>query len=113
MRKTASILGVVVVLALVLALSPATVIAGGSDDGATLFAGKCASCHSKDGSGTSAMGKKLALRDLGSPEVQKQTDAELTTITTKGKGKMPAYEKKLSADEIKLLVAHIRTFAKK
>ena len=41
-----------------------------------------------------------------------ETDAELTTITAKGKGKMPAYEAKLSADDIKALVAHMRTMKK-
>jgi cytochrome c5 len=58
------------------------------------------------------MGKKMNLRDLGSPEVQKQTDKELHDWTANGKGKMPAYKDKLSADEIKALVTHIRMFAK-
>jgi mono/diheme cytochrome c family protein len=32
---------------------------------------------------------------------------------TKGHDKMPSFEKKLSADEIKALVAEVRTLAKK
>ena len=59
------------------------------------------------------MGKKMNLRDLGSPEVQKQTDKELYDWTAVGKGKMPGYKDKLTDAEIKALVAHMRTFATK
>jgi mono/diheme cytochrome c family protein len=87
-------------------------VAGIAADGAAVYKAKCATCHSADGSGSSPMGKKMGLRDLGSADVQKQTDAQLTAITTDGKGKMPAYGKKMSADEIKAVVAHIRTLKK-
>ena len=76
------------------------------------YKAKCAMCHGADGKGDSPMGKKLNIRDLGSPEVQKQTDAELTTIITKGKGKMVPFEGKLTADQIGQLVAYIRGLGK-
>jgi cytochrome c5 len=41
-----------------------------------------------------------------------QTDKELVAWTTDGKGKMPAYKAKLSADEINAFVAFIRTMKK-
>lgn len=82
-------------------------------DGAAIYKAKCASCHGADGKGQSPMGKKMNLRDLGSPEVQKQTDKELYDWTAVGKGKMPGYKDKLSDEEIKALVAHMRMFAKK
>jgi cytochrome c6 len=82
-------------------------------DGAATFKAKCASCHGADGKGQSAMGKKMNLRDLGSAEVQKQTDQQLYDWTAAGKGKMPAYKDKLTTDEIKALVVHMRAFAKK
>jgi cytochrome c5 len=78
-----------------------------------LYKTKCAVCHSADGSGDSAMGKKTGAHDFRSPEVQKMTDAQLIEVTTQGKNKMPGYDKKLSADEIKGLVAYIRELAKK
>jgi mono/diheme cytochrome c family protein len=84
-----------------------------ADDGAALFKSKCAMCHGPDGKGEVPMGKKLGARDLTSAEVQKQSDAELTEVVTKGKNKMPAYEGKLKPDEIKGLVAYIRELAKK
>jgi cytochrome c6 len=77
------------------------------------YKSKCAMCHGADGKGDSPMGKKLNIRDLGSPEVQKQTDAELTTIITKGKGKMTPFEGKLTAEQIGQLVAYIRELGKK
>jgi mono/diheme cytochrome c family protein len=77
-----------------------------------LYKTKCAMCHAANGSGDTAMGKKLGARAFASPEVQKQTDAQLIEITAKGKNKMPAYEKKLTDDQIKQLVAYIRTFKK-
>jgi mono/diheme cytochrome c family protein len=52
------------------------------------------------------------LRDFGSPDVQKQSDQELSGIVTAGKGKMPAYGKSLKPEQIKDLVAYIRTFKK-
>jgi mono/diheme cytochrome c family protein len=69
-------------------------------------------CHGADGRGDTPMGKKTGARDFASPEVQKQTDAQLIEITAKGKNKMPGYEKKLTDDQIKQLVAYIRTLKK-
>ena len=81
--------------------------------GETLFKSKCAMCHGPDGKGEVPMGKKLNARNLGSTEVQSQSDAQLTEVLTKGKNKMPAYDGKLSKEQIAQLVAYIREFAKK
>ena len=82
-------------------------------DGAGLFKAKCAMCHGPDGAGKTPMGQKLNIRDLQSADVQKQADAALSQIIAQGKGKMPAFSQKLSDDQIKLLVAHIRMLGKK
>lgn len=81
-------------------------------DGAAIYKAKCASCHGADGTGQTAMGKAMKLRDLGSADVQKLSDADLTTVTTDGKGKMPAYKGKLTDEEIKALVTFMRTLKK-
>lgn len=81
-------------------------------DGAALYKAKCAMCHAADGSGNTSMGKSMKLRDLRSPEVQKQTDKELFAVTADGKGKMPAYKAKLSEAEIHAVVAHMRALPK-
>jgi mono/diheme cytochrome c family protein len=82
-------------------------------DGAALFKTKCAMCHGADGTGQTPMGKSMKLRDLRSPDVQKQTDKELHAWTADGKGKMPAYKGKLTEAEINALVAHVRAMGKK
>ena len=83
------------------------------ETGESLFKAKCAMCHGPDGAGKTTMGQTLKIPDLHSEDVQKLSDAELTQIVTKGKNKMPAYEKSLKADEIKGLVAYVRELGKK
>jgi mono/diheme cytochrome c family protein len=87
--------------------------ASAQNDGAAVYKSNCAVCHGADGKGETPMGKSMKLRDLGSADVQKQTDAQLTEITTNGKNKMPAYKGKLTADQVKQLVSYMRTMAKK
>jgi cytochrome c6 len=84
-----------------------------ADDPATvdLYKKKCAACHGQDGKPTAA-GTKLGAKDFADPEVVKMKDAELAETTKNGKNKMPAYGKSLSDDQIKSLVAQVRTLAK-
>ncbi len=81
-------------------------------DAAATFKTKCAMCHGTDGKGETPAGKKMGAHDFASPEVQKESDAELAGIVGKGKNKMPAYEKTLKPEEIKDLVTYIRQLAK-
>jgi mono/diheme cytochrome c family protein len=81
-------------------------------DGAADFKAKCAMCHGPDGKGDTAMGKKMGLKDLGSAEVQKMSDADLNGIITNGKDKMPKYDGKLTKEQIADLVKYIRTLKK-
>jgi cytochrome c6 len=76
-----------------------------------LYKSKCAACHGADGTG-SATGKKMGAHDFTTADVQGMSDAELSTIITNGKNKMPAYGKSLKAEDIKGLVAYIRTLKK-
>jgi len=67
---------------------------------ADLYKAKCAMCHGADG-------KKAAGHDLTSAEVQK---SDLEGVITNGKPpKMPKYGDKLKPEEIKGLVAYIKT----
>jgi cytochrome c6 len=77
------------------------------------FKAKCAACHGADGSGNTAIGKSLHMLDLGSADVQKMSDADLTKIIADGKGAMPSYKDKLSGDQITGLIGFIRGLAKK
>jgi mono/diheme cytochrome c family protein len=54
----------------------------------------------------------MGAHDFASPEVKAETDAQLTDVITKGKGKMPSYSGKLKDTDIKDLVTYIRGLAK-
>jgi mono/diheme cytochrome c family protein len=87
-------------LAVVLAL-PLSAHAQGASE--ALYKSKCAMCHGPDG-------KKAAGHDLQSADVQNRSDADLVAVITNGKApKMPKYGDKLKPEEIKGLVAYIRT----
>ena len=83
-----------------------------ADAGGDIFKAKCAACHGATGAGDTTMGKNLKLRDMGSADVQKQSDDELATIITKGKGKMPAYDGKLTKEQVGEIVKYIRSLKK-
>ncbi len=104
---------VVLALAVGILVMPRSARADAGVDGAAIYKSKCAMCHGPDGKGQTTMGKNLKLKDLGSAEVQKMTDAELNKLIADGKGKMPAYKGKLDQASIDALIAHIRTFAPK
>ena len=76
------------------------------------YKSKCQMCHGPDGKGETPTGKAMKVKDFGSEEVQKATDADLAATITSGKGKMPAY-KSLTPDQVKDLVTYIRSLGKK
>ncbi len=69
MKRTTSLF-----LAFILASAGAAFAA----DGAALWSQHCASCHGKDGSGNTTMGKKLGVKDY--TKDQGFSDAEATAI---------------------------------
>jgi cytochrome c6 len=102
-------LAVVVIFLTTLELPSASFAA---DEGTDLFKSKCAMCHGPDSAGKTMMGEKLKIPDLRSTDVQKKTDADVKTMISEGKDKMPAYETKLSKEQIDKLVGCIRDLAK-
>lgn len=96
-----------------LILAPALAMPGrAQSDAEKLYKAKCAVCHAADGSGDTPIGKKMKMRDLRSPEIQKLTDAQLYEAVAKGTKGMPGYEKTLKDTQIKELVAYMRELAK-
>ena len=68
-------------------------------DGSALYKAKCAMCHGADVSNNA-------------PNVAKLSEKEIAEITTKGKGKMPAYEGKLTTEEISAVAAAMKSLKK-
>jgi mono/diheme cytochrome c family protein len=90
--------------------APGSKPAGRVDAVAIYTAQKCTGCHGTDGKGK----VKGAPNFTDAAWQQKESDADLIEGIKKGNvPKMPAYESKLSDDEIKALVAYVRTFSGK
>jgi mono/diheme cytochrome c family protein len=100
------------ILATVLAVILMAPSAVHAQSAAATYKAKCAGCHGADGKGSTALGKAMGAQDFGSDEVTKMSDADLITIVTTGKNKMPAYGKSLKDTEIKDLVAYVRELGK-
>lgn len=87
-------------------------------DAAANWAQHCASCHGKDGSGSTMMGKKLGVKDYQDAKVQAAfSDAEAARaikegVKTNGKETMKPFGSKLSDADIEALVTYIRAFKK-
>jgi mono/diheme cytochrome c family protein len=83
-----------------------------AESGADIYKTKCSACHGKNGAGDTMLGKNLKLRPLGSDEVQERSDDELFAIISKGKNRMPSFDRKLSKDQMRDLVKYIRLLKK-
>lgn len=108
-RWDASRIAAILIGALFLPAAPAF----GQDSGEKTYKARCASCHGPDGAGATPAGKATKARDLCSDELKKETDEQWTEIINKGKNKMPSYEKKLTADEVKSVIGCMRSLCKK
>lgn len=92
--------------ALVLVLAP---LSAHARDSQAIYDKLCVSCHAADGKGNPEKAKTLKidpiLLNLGRrTEEDKLTKEQTKEITLHGKDKMPAYEKKLKAEEVDPLV---------
>ncbi|HWZ99619.1 MAG TPA: cytochrome c [Candidatus Dormibacteraeota bacterium] len=82
------------------------------DKAAASYRKNCVACHGADGKAQTAAAKSLGARSFASPEVAKMSDADLTSAIEKGKGKMPSYGKSMKPDEIRAMVAYVRSLSK-
>jgi mono/diheme cytochrome c family protein len=99
-------------IALLCAAAGLVASAADVNNGKALYAKACKSCHGAAGEGNPAIAKatKVELRHLGSAEVQKLSDADLSKAISAGVGKMkPVASVKGSEPDI---VAFMRTLKK-
>ena len=105
-------------LALSLSVLAAGVLSASAADAKANYESSCAKCHGPDGKGQTKMGQKLGVKDFTDAKVQAEIkdDAAFKTIKegkkdADGKTMMKAFDT-LSDEDIKALVAYMRTFKK-
>ena len=82
-------------------------------DASSVYNDKCASCHGRDGRARSLHAKHEHARDLTTAEWQDSvSDERIYNSISNGKGKMPAFKKKLSDSQIDELVNYVRRLRK-
>ncbi len=110
--KTVKLVLVIVAIALALFLILPN-LSWAADDGAALYKTKCAACHGVD------LGGKPSAKapSLVSDEAKKASDADLTEMIANGgkdKKAMHAFANKgVSPDQVKMVIAYLRSQQKK
>lgn len=95
------------------ALSSVVAEAADAKAGQATYEKSCKSCHGAAGAPNPVVAKMLKadMKDLGSAEVQSQTDDQIKKTITEGTGKMKPV-KTVSGAALDDVVAYIRTFKK-
>jgi mono/diheme cytochrome c family protein len=107
-----------VIVTIIISLFAASAVSLRAADAKANWDANCAQCHGKTGNADTKMGKTLNAKDLTDAKVQAAfTDAKATQSITEGvkengKTTMKAFGGKLTPDEIKALVAYVRTLKK-
>lgn len=105
-------------LLLAVGLLAALPVAGSAAEVTELWATHCASCHGKDGKGQTKAGRMAGAKDQTDPAYQATLNDERSFKSLKEglkdgtKEKMKPFKEKLSDDEIKALIAQVRSFKK-
>jgi cytochrome c6 len=87
----------------------------GNEAGKAVYDKQCASCHGADGKGNAKRATMLkidaAKLDLTRAEAAGMTADQKKTVLVEGKGKMPAYGKKLKPEEVDAVLNHAMALA--
>jgi mono/diheme cytochrome c family protein len=107
-----------VIVTIIVSLFAASAVSLRAADAKANWDTNCAQCHGKSGNADTKMGKTLNAKDLTDAKVQaafsdaKATESIKNGVKENGKTTMKAFGGKLTDDEIKALVAYVRTLKK-
>ena len=87
------------------------VVFAADEAGQKLYQRDCQSCHGQDGRGNPQLEKvlKVTIPPITAAALAQQNDTEVLHTIAEGKGKMPGFAKKLSAEEQRQLLNYIKT----
>ena len=77
-------------------------------EGMKIYSDKCASCHAKDGSGSTTRGKAMKVPDLRATDLQKKSKRKLFDAIVKSTAHRGLQEQ-LGDDNLRMVVIHMRT----
>jgi mono/diheme cytochrome c family protein len=88
-------------------------VTSNSPSAAAIYMKRCASCHGKDGRARTFKAKFNDARDLTNGQWQEDvSDERIYNAIMNGRGKMPAFRKKLSDSQVESLVSYVRGLKK-
>jgi mono/diheme cytochrome c family protein/uncharacterized membrane protein len=91
---------------------PSASTAAGNSAVRELFRQRCVKCHGADGTGSPARDRLPEIPDFTKSSWQaRRRDAQLLASILEGKDEMPSWRDKISEEQARSLVAHVRTFA--
>jgi cytochrome c553 len=105
-------------LVLIVVVGMAAGLSARAEDAKANWKTHCAKCHGEDGKGQTKMGQKLGVKDYTDGKVQADMkDDKALKAVKEGmkegeKELMKPFSDKLSDDDIKALIAHVRAFKK-
>ncbi|HLG30721.1 MAG TPA: cytochrome c [Candidatus Brocadiales bacterium] len=103
----------IIVLLFIFFTFSSRVESAGKIDAIKVYRNNCQKCHGEDGKGTTR-GEALGVPDFTDASWQDWvSDTEFLHAITYGKGKMPSWKGKLTAEEIMAVAKFVRSFAKK
>ena len=87
------------------------IVASADETGKKVYQRDCQSCHGADGTGNPQIAKALqvSIPSVTAAALKQKDDAELLRLIAEGKGKMPGYAKKLSAEEQRQVLDYMKT----
>jgi cytochrome c6 len=83
------------------------------DSGADVYKQKCSLCHGDSGKGDTPAGQAFKAASFSDPAVIKVSDADRALVIKNGKGKMPGFGDSITPDQVKAVLAYVRTLEKK
>ena len=96
-----------------LLLAASATVACAQSSGADLYKANCILCHGENGEADTPAGKTFKAASFNASDGLKKTDSELAAIIKNGKDKMPPWSDVLTDEQVKDVIAYIRTLKKK
>lgn len=102
------------VVALIWGVLLGSVVFAADEAGQKVYQRDCQSCHGRDGEGNPQLEKALqvTIPPVSAAALAQKNDTEMLDIIADGKGKMPGFAKKLSAEEQRQVLDYMKTLGR-